>query len=222
MFKEINWDLYNKPPFLPGWMCKDETLKLAKIPDKQLKDFESNVYQIANQFDNDVIKNNTHLINKIGNLLGLERQGRNNQDYLQLVNLRKLLNINNSTVNDIIKILKLYYNNEVIEIVPDYPAGIHILHYGESKNKVDFNTFIKEVIGAGIQYATEEYYKFNENITIHESYKLKKYDVDEIHYNNEFMYNGLMQYGNMRKSRRDNYLKLNEIMNFTILQKDKE
>lgn len=202
MFERVDWDLYSKPPFLPGWMTKGETLELAKIPHEQFTEIEQNISNLAEQYDENVMKNNTSLIDRRGALLGLKRQGQDNETYLHLQNLRKQLNLNNSTVNDIIKILKMYYNNETIEIVPDYPAGIRILHYGQSTEKVDFNNFIKEVIGAGISYATEEYYKFKDGLKLHDVLvKKHKWDLDDIHYDGRFAYSGLVQYGNMRPSR---------------------
>ncbi len=217
MFKKIDWTIFNKPPFFPGWMTKSETLDLAKIPDKQLEDFEENVHTLAEQYDKDVIKNNTALIDRNGSLLGLKRQGQSNEEYLKLQNLRKLLNTNNSTVNDIIAILKLYYNNEKIEIIPDYPAGLKIKHYGESADKVNFNIFIAEVIGAGISYATEQYYLFNDSINISENVKLKKYDLDEVHYDGQFCYDGFIQYGNMRASRTDNNILIKEELQYNVI-----
>lgn len=202
MFTKVDWDLYNKPPFLPGWMNSEETLELAKIPDEQLEEIEIGIDELAEQYDEEVLKNNTALIDRRGALLSVKRQGQDNETYLHLQELRKYLNLNRSTVNDIIKILKSYYNNETIEITPSYPAGIHIRHYGQSPEKVDFNQFIKEVIGAGIAYATEEYFYFTDKMKIKDKQlDIRKWDLDDIHYDGRFNYSGLVQYGSMTGSR---------------------
>ena len=38
-FETVDFSEYNKPPFLPGWMNKEQTLQLAKTPDNQLEEF---------------------------------------------------------------------------------------------------------------------------------------------------------------------------------------
>src|SRR5574344_2417899 len=155
-FETVDFSEYNKPPFLPGWMNKEQTLQLAKTPDEQLEEFCVAVKTLSEQYSKDFFINNTELLNRRGHLLGVERQGSNNETYYRQQELRILLNLNNSSVPQIIKILKTFYSAEVIHIRPNYPAGITILHDGLSPVGVDFNSFIEETIGAGIAFETRE------------------------------------------------------------------
>lgn len=195
-FEPIDIDEYNKPPFLYGWLCKGETLDFAKISDQQLVEFSIAGINLADQFDTDLIKANTALLDRRGALLGLSREGADNEIYFIRQELKILLNQNKSTVPDIIKLLKTFYTAETIHITPDYPAGINILHDGTSPIGIDFNSFIKEVIGAGISYATRELLYFAETLCLgDDNLYLHLYDLDEILYNGDYMYNGFVMYG---------------------------
>lgn len=194
--KEVDFSEYNKPPFLPGWMNKEETLVVAKTPDKQLAEFNKAVLALSNQFSKDYFISNTELLNRRGRLLGIERNGSDNETYYKQQELRILLNLNKSTIPDIIRILKTYYSAEVIHIQPNYPAGITILHDGLSPVGVDFNSFIKETIGAGIAYETRELYVFKELLLVSDKrLGLGFKDFDELHYCGLLNYNGVATYG---------------------------
>ena len=195
-FETVDFSEYNKPPFLPGWMNKEQTLQLAKTPDKQLEEFCVAVKTLSEQYSKDFFINNTELLNRRGRLLGIERQGSDNEIYYKQQELRILLNLNNSSVPQIIKILKTFYSAEVIHIRPNYPAGITILHNGLSPVGVDFNSFIEETIGAGIAFETRELYVYKENMKISDTRMTFKYwNLDEIHYCGQIPYNGIATYG---------------------------
>ena len=174
-FETVDFSEYNKPPFLPGWMNKEQTLQLAKTPDKQLEEFCVAVKTLSEQYSKDFFINNTELLNRRGRLLGIERQGSDNETYYKQQELRILLNLNNSSVPQIIKILKTFYSAEVIHIRPNYPAGITILHNGLSPVGVDFNSFIEETIGAGIAFETRELYVYKELMKLFDSKLTLKY-----------------------------------------------
>jgi len=195
-FETVDFSEYNKPPFLPGWMNKEQTLQLAKTPDKQLEEFCVAVKTLSEQYSKDFFINNTELLNRRGRLLGIERQGSDNETYYKQQELRILLNLNNSSVPQIIKILKTFYSAEVIHIRPNYPAGITILHDGLSPVGVDFNSFIEETIGAGIAFETRELYVYKELMKLFDSkLTLKYWNLDEIHYCGQIPYNGIATYG---------------------------
>lgn len=195
-FETVDFSEYNKPPFLPGWMNKEQTLQLAKTPDKQLEEFCVAVKTLSEQYSKDFFINNTELLNRRGRLLGIERQGSDNKTYYKQQELRILLNLNNSSVPQIIKILKTFYSAEVIHIRPNYPAGITILHDGLSSVGVDFNSFIKNTISAGIAFETRELYVYKELMKLFDSkLTLKYWNLDEIHYCGQIPYNGIATYG---------------------------
>lgn len=225
----IDFDEYNKPPFFPGWASGGELLELAKTPDKQLGELCVAIDTTSDLFDDELLLDNDALLDRRGRLLGIERQGSDNETYLKQQKLRMLLNLNRSTIPDIIKILKTYYSAEVIHIVPRYPAGITILHDGLSPIGVDFNSFIVETIGAGIAFETRELYVYNEKLNVSDNRLfLKIYDYDEIHYNGRFMYNGAVQYGNifwvhkssggLEQRDKSNIFKMGESCNVVILE----
>ena len=80
-FETVDFSEYNKPPFLPGWMNKEQILQLAKTPDKQLEEFCVAVKTLSEQYSKDFFINNTELLNRRGRLLGIERQGSDNETY---------------------------------------------------------------------------------------------------------------------------------------------
>jgi hypothetical protein len=55
------------------------------------------------------------------------------------------------------------YGSEIVHIQPVYPGGINILHDGEGPD-VDFNMIIRQIVGAGIYYATKELFSFTEEL----------------------------------------------------------
>ena len=162
-FTPIDWNIYNRPPYLPQWLSKGETKAFTSFDDSQLVKVEGQIRQISEQYDIDNAK--AMLLDRIGNILAEPRNGNDDYLYRLLLKLRSLLNTTNGSVNDIIKVIKFIYSSEIINITPNYPAAISILHDGEAPS-IDFNRILFQVIGAGIGYDTRELFYFTENIVI--------------------------------------------------------
>jgi hypothetical protein len=164
-FDPIDWNAYNKPPFLPQWLSRGETKKFVSFDDSQLMEIEGEIYKLSDQHD--IEKAKGVLLDRIGKIVSEPREGNDDALYRLLIKLRILLNTTDGSVNDIIKVIKFIYSSEVVHITPNYPAAITILHDGETAN-VDFNKIIAQVIGAGIGYDTRELFYFIENMIMQE------------------------------------------------------
>jgi hypothetical protein len=159
ILKPIDFTEYNKPPFFPQWLCDDETLKLVQYDDDLYADVDENTRAIAEQYDIDTIGG--ALQDRLGKLLYEYRNGNSDEVYRMYLKLRTMLNTANGTVNDIIKFISFFYSSEVVHIVPNYPAGIRILHDGEN-DTINFNSIIRQIVGAGIAYDTRELFYFSD------------------------------------------------------------
>jgi hypothetical protein len=158
----INWEEYNEPPFLPQWMCEDETLLMASFDDCMNKDIEQQIRKIIDQYDLDNAKG--ELLDRIGKFLNEKRDSDTDDFYRIRLKVKKLLNTSNGSINDIIKISKVLYSSEDVNIVPNYPAGLRILHDGEGTPGIDFNKILRAVVAAGVAYNTTELFNFFEHI----------------------------------------------------------
>ena len=164
-FEKVDWKKYNKPPFYQQWMCKDDTLKLATFGDKGLEEIDDRILSLIDQWDLDSVSG--HFLDRIGKILNVPRNGNADEYYRILLKLQKAINTNDGSVPDIIRVLKFYYHNEIIEIKPNYPAGITILHDGEGP-PIDFNRIMVQVVGAGIAYDTKELFDFTDEVLMTE------------------------------------------------------
>ena len=127
-FQKIDWKIYNRPPFYQQWLCRDDTLKLVTFGDKGLAAVDNQTLALKDQWDLDNVKD--HFLDRIGKLLSESRNGNTDEYYRILLKLRKLMNTNNGSIPDIIKAIKFMYSSEIVNIVPDYPAGLIINHDG--------------------------------------------------------------------------------------------
>jgi hypothetical protein len=159
--KPIDWDEYNEPPFLPQWLSEGETLELARYDDGLRMEIEKQIRAMVEQYDIDKVKG--VLLDRIGKILAEVRNGNDDALYRIMLKLRKLLNTADGTVNDVIKVIKFFYTSEIVNISPNYPAGISIFHDGEGPN-VDFNKIMAAVVPSGVAYDTKELFYFVENI----------------------------------------------------------
>jgi hypothetical protein len=160
-FQKIDWKDYNRPPYYQQWLCRDDTLKLAAFGDKGLSEADDQILMLKDQWDLDNAKG--YFLDRIGKILAEPRNGNNDGIYRLFLRLRTMLNTTNGTINDVIKVIKFFYGSETVHIVPDYPAGLIILHDGEGPN-VNFNEIIRQVVGAGIDYSTKEFFYFTEEL----------------------------------------------------------
>ena len=164
-FDPINWKAYNKPPYLPQWLSTGETKKFVSFDDDQYIKLEGQIYELSKQWDIEAAKG--ILLDRIGKIVAEPRDGNDDELYRLLIKLRILLNTTRGNVNDIIKVIKFLYSSEVIEIIPNYPAALTIVHDGQQEY-IDFNRILIQVIGAGIGYDTSELFNFADEVGIGE------------------------------------------------------
>ena len=164
-FEPVDFDIYNKPPYYPQYLSRGEAKKLVSFDDEQFVEVDQLIDAASDQYDLENAKGIQ--LDRIGKQLGEKREGNNDDLYRLLIRLRVLLNTTNGSVNDIIKVIKYIYSSEVVNIRPNYPAGLSILHNGESPS-VDFNKYVSQVIPAGVSFETRELFNFSERIRISE------------------------------------------------------
>jgi len=230
-FQEIDWKVYNKPPFYQQWLCKDETLKLATFGDKGLCEVDRHILSLKDQWDLDHVEG--HFLDRIGKVLREPRNGSDDEYYRIILNLRKLLNTNDGSIPDIIKAIKYLYSSEVVHIVPDYPAGLIIEHDGEGTPGLNFNRLLAEVIPAGVSFSTKELFIFTEEFTVTDTLKITvrrilhdsflnglkyngrgKYDghtlnnteIVTLKYNGRYKYNGVIQHNRIQEVEADSFV----------------
>jgi hypothetical protein len=167
--KPIDWDEYNRPPYFHQWLAKGETLKRANYDDPLLADIDAALRDMG-QYGLNAVKG--QLLDRIGKILAEPRNGNGDDLYRILLRLRIMLNTTKGTINDVIKVIKFFYGSEVVHIIPDYPAGIAILHDGEGPN-LDFNRVIAALIPAGVSYNTTETFLFTEDFLFEDSQSLE-------------------------------------------------
>jgi hypothetical protein len=161
-FDPIDWEKYNKPPYLQSWMGKGDTLSLVKFGDKNLSDVNEQILKLKDAWDIDKLAGLE--LDRMGKLVERWRRGYADPQYRTLLKIKIMLNTADGTYNDIIKIVKMFYDADLVEIVPQYPARIVIRHSGEGDALIDFNSVLKEVVGAGIGYGTVEVITANEEL----------------------------------------------------------
>jgi hypothetical protein len=160
-FQRIDWKIYNRPPYYQQWLCRDDTLKLAKLGNKGLADIDGQIISLKNQWDLDNAKG--HALDRLGKLLVEGRNANPDEIYRMFLRLRTMLNTADGTVNDIIKIVKFIYASREIKITPDYPAALVIEYDGNEQEYFDYNAILNQVIGAGIGYHTRAMFDFVED-----------------------------------------------------------
>ena len=169
-FERIDWNEYNRPPFLPHWLCRGETKKLAAFGDPGLAVVDGEILAQKDRWDLDAATGAQ--LDRVGALLDVQRNGNTDDYYRLLLRLKILINRNRASVNDIIKVIKFYYSSETVEIKRNYPAGITILHDGEGP-PIDFNRIMAQVVGAGIAFDTQELFYFLENLDLSDFHATK-------------------------------------------------
>ncbi len=170
--KKIEFSAFNKPKYFPQWLCFGDTLKLAEYDDTHLEELEKNIRDMSGQFDIDNARGAE--LDRIGKILGEERNGNTDTVYRIYLKLRTMLNTADGTVEDIIRFVKFFFSSETVHLIPNYPAGLRILHDGFNET-MDFNSILKQIIGAGIAYDTREFFNITEDFPIGEEYERHAY-----------------------------------------------
>ena len=81
-FERIDWNEYNLPPFLPQWLSRGETKKLATFGDSGLAGVEAEILAQKDRWDLDAVTGAQ--LERIGALLDVQRNG-NTDDYYRLL-----------------------------------------------------------------------------------------------------------------------------------------
>jgi hypothetical protein len=168
-FEPVDFNVYNKPPYLPQYLSRGETKKLVSFDDAQFAELDRLIDKASDQYDLDKAKG--ILLDRLGKLADENRDGNDDELYRLLIRLRILLNTTDGSINDIIKVIKFIFSSEVVHIQQNYPAGLTILHDGESPT-INFNKYIAQVVAAGVAYDTKELFFFTEKINVTESPKI--------------------------------------------------
>lgn len=161
-FQQIDWRIYNRPPYYQQWLCREDTFRLATFGDEGLADLDAQLLTLKDQWD--LENGKEHALDRIGKLLNEHRNGNTDAYYRILLKLRRLLNTNDGSIPSIIKAIKFFYSSEVVHIVPDYPAGLIIEHDGEGTIGLNFNKLLTEIIPAGVSFSTKELFAFIEEL----------------------------------------------------------
>ena len=114
--KPIDWDEYNRPPYFHQWLAEGETLKRANYDDPLLAGLDAVTRSMAGQYDLDDVKG--RLLDRVGKILAEPRDGNDDELYRILLRLRIMLNTTKGTVNDVIKVIKFFYDSEVVHGQP--------------------------------------------------------------------------------------------------------
>ena len=160
-FEPIDFKVYNKPPYYPQTYARGETKKLVSFDDSQFEELDRLIDKTSDQHDLEKAKN--ILLDRLGKIVGENRDGNDDNLYRLLIRLRTILNTTSSSINDIIRVIKFVYSSEVVRIQPNYPAGLTILHDGENPS-LDYNKYISQVVAAGIAFDTKELFFFTEKM----------------------------------------------------------
>jgi hypothetical protein len=161
---------------------------VATFGDKGLAEVDDQILTLKDQWDLDNVRGT--LLDRIGKILADPRNGNDDDMYRLFLKLRTMLNTTDGSVNDVIKVIKFLYSSEVVHIVPNYPAGIIILHDGEGPN-INFNEIILQVVGAGIDYSTKELFYFMEELPVGERVSKMKSKMIMIDYMAYVFHNGV-------------------------------
>jgi hypothetical protein len=164
IFKPVDWDEYNRPPFLPEWMRRGETLDLANFDDGVKADTNRVINAMAEQHDLEKAKG--ILLDRAGKLLNQPRKGQDDERYRSWLRLKAMINNSTGTVNEIIDIIEFVYQAANINLEPDYPAGLKIRHDGEDSFDSELNKRIAAALPAGISYTVTEIFSFIDELTM--------------------------------------------------------
>jgi hypothetical protein len=168
-FEPVDFNEYNKPPYLPQYLAHGDTKKLVSFDDEQFRELDRLIDKMSDQYD--IEKAKGILLDRIGKILDMPRNTENDELYRLFLRLKVILNTTAGSINDIIKVIKFIFSSEVVHITQNYPAGLTILHDGEGPS-INFNAIISQVVAAGVSYDTKELFYFTETIEVKEKSKI--------------------------------------------------
>jgi len=190
-FDPIDFNVYNKPPYYPQYLSRGEAKKLVSFDDDKYAELDRLIDKTSDQYDLDRAKG--ILLDRIGKLVDESRDGNDDELYRLLIRLRILLNTTNGSINDIIKVIKFIFSSETVIIQPNYPAGLSILHDGESPS-VDFNKYMSHVVPAGVAYDTKELFFFTDDVNMTEKLLIIVHRKDIESFGNPIKFNGAIKF----------------------------
>jgi hypothetical protein len=167
-FPLIDWNEYDKPPFFPEWLKRGETLEQVRYDDNMRVELNQEIIKGAEQFDID--RKTGPELDRIGNLVGEYRNGKEDDLYRVYIKWRIVVNHSGGTINDIITAIQFLYHIEV-PIEPDYPAGLKVKHDGWRENDFYFREIIYSVIPAGVGTTIVEVFNILEELLADELFK---------------------------------------------------
>ena len=162
-FDPIDFEKFNKPPFYPSYLARGETKTLVSFSDEQFEELDRLINKASDQYDLDKAKG--IILDRLGKLKDVPREGNEDELYRLLIRLKILLDTTNCSVPDIIRIIKFIYSSAEVRLRPNYPAGIMILHDGNNDD-IDFNKYISQIVGAGIAYEARSLFNFYDRFII--------------------------------------------------------
>jgi hypothetical protein len=177
IFKPVDWDEYNQPPFFPEWLSRGETLDLAKFDDGVKADTNQAINSVAEQYDLEKAKG--ILLDRAGKLLNQPRKGQDDERYRSWLRLKAMINNSTGTVNEIIDIIEFVYRAANINLEPNYPAGLRIRHDGDDAFDSELNKRIAQALPAGISYTVTEIFSFIDQLTMSDDLRVKAKKLDQ-------------------------------------------
>jgi len=190
-FSRIDFNTYNKPPFYPQYLCREDTKKLVSYDDPQLAELDRVIDKMSDQYDLDRARE--IFLDRLGKLKDEPRNANNDELYRLMIRLRILLDTTNGSVNDIIKVVKFLYSSEVVHIEQNYPAALTILHDGEGP-QIDFNSIISQVIVAGVGFDTKELFFFSDEFEVIDELLLTVHRKDMENFGSPLKFNGAAKF----------------------------
>jgi hypothetical protein len=128
MIEHLDFEIYNRPPYYPQWLCYDDTLTLAQMSDTQLADLNRTLVSLGERYNLDTVQGAE--LDRLGLLLGVDRKGQRDDLYRLTLELKILLNWSNCSTESVYLASTILYRASYVRVKDSYPAGITIYHNG--------------------------------------------------------------------------------------------
>lgn len=96
--------------------------------DIQANDTESGIYDVSEKVWIDTAEG--YSLDLVGQTVGLERSGRDDETYRMLIKLKIKINIGAGEPELLIEAVKTLYTASTVHYIADYPAGVIVEHNG--------------------------------------------------------------------------------------------